>query len=118
MAPIRLNKKTRWMLILGVVTGVFSAQWIRDFDFEHFGARKPSNIPSPSDSLLHEETVLVQPLSEIQAKKEGKVSFDRDIQRLNAMAPKFKENLPLGRVTGRMVEKKNAQSSVPKTHQR
>ena len=53
-----------------------------------------SRMPSSLPSSVSDDTLLYQKLSEINVPKSGPISFDRDIQKLAAMAPRYHENLP------------------------
>jgi hypothetical protein len=48
----------------------------------------------PPLGRVTDDTAVYQNLSEISAPRQGKISFDADIQRLNQMEPKFHERLP------------------------
>ena len=57
-------------------------------------SRMPSSLPSSLRSSVSDDTLLYQQLSEINVPKSGPISFDRDIQKLAAIAPRYRENLP------------------------
>ncbi len=48
----------------------------------------------PASLAVSDDTALYQNLSEITVQKQGRMSFDQDIQKLAAIAPRYKENLP------------------------
>ncbi len=49
---------------------------------------------SPASLAVSDDTALYQNLSEITVQKQGRMSFDKDIQQLAAIAPRYRENLP------------------------
>jgi hypothetical protein len=66
-----------------------------------------------------DDTALYQNLSEIRVQKQGPMNFDRDIQELAAMAPRYKEKLPSAdlRVSG-AIKRTAAQKYAPASARR
>jgi len=51
----------------------------------------------PGKGRVTDDTVIYQNLSEIRVKREGHISFDKDIARLASLESKYRENLPAAR---------------------